>query len=130
MSTALNPQTLPAALRTKLAADLADHIAAAPSPRDGVLAAIQAARAEALRNGWKPTIANAIGELVGSMGETAIGQPVLAIEAAIRSTRAAEREAERFRRRAMENGNTDAAARWAVKLAAARSARIDAEAAA
>ncbi|MFI7069510.1 hypothetical protein [Micromonospora sediminicola] len=126
---AIDPRTLPAALRTKLLASLSDHMRAAETPRDGVIAAAKEAKAEALRLGWTPVVAQALGELVATMGGDLIGQAIVATEAAVKRARAAEREAERFHAKAVEDGRTDAAERWAAKLDAARAARIEAEAA-
>ncbi|RLK22681.1 hypothetical protein DER29_0520 [Micromonospora sp. M71_S20] len=128
MRSAIDPRTIPADLKARLLASLADHMREAETPRDGVIAAAKAAKAEALRNGWTPAVAQALGELVATMGGDLIGAAIVDAEKDLRKARAVEREAETFHRRAVEGGRQDAAEAWAAKLAAARDARIAAEA--
>lgn len=124
---AIDPKTLPADMQTRILASLADHMRAAETPRDGVIAAAKAAKAEALRLGWSPVTAQALGETVAAMGGDLIGHAILATEAALKKARAAVKEAETFHRRAVENGREDAAAAWFAKLTAARAALREAE---
>ncbi|MFD6638367.1 hypothetical protein ACFWDN_21400 [Micromonospora chalcea] len=119
-------------MRTRLLASLADHMRDADDPRAGVLAAASAAKAEALRNGWTPVVAHALGELVASMGGDLIGHAALALDAerALKEARAAVRRAETAVRRAVETSQAhpERIARHRAKLAAARRELAQAEA--
>ncbi|MEU4568628.1 hypothetical protein [Micromonospora sp. NPDC023956] len=124
MTASIDPRTLPSALRTKLGALLADHMREAPSPREGVLSAAEAAKAEALRNGWSTLVATGIGQVVVRMGEDAIGAAALAAEEAriLQEARANVRRAETAYRRAVETSkeHPERITRHAARLAAAR----------